>query len=275
MSNMKNSDGSDLPVQDNTGDLCANTSTEGVCLTKKTESDGTGSKKGTPDLSNGDIISKTDLLENMENQFDIDDLMQEHASQLGLKWNRDEPQTSENGSEESKVALISELVSMRSKILKDQFQRLETLHKRQSTRRSQLLGRNEFLRKKLSSKDFSEDDMGKAMMKLADEVVSHKKQCDAEWKSHDLECEKTYRKELGAWVAAKKKLHTKSIKHEDKGMHTLYLLIQGKQHTVVITEDCDDGGFVGRCEKLHANSQGETFDEVVKNMRDAISLHSE
>ena len=272
MSSLKNSDGSDLPVQGNTGDLCANTSAEGVCLTKKSESDGTGSKKVvTPDLSNGDNISETDLLDNMENRFDIDDLIQEHASQLGLKWNRDEPQTSEDGSGESKVALISELVSMRNRFLKDQLERLDTLSKRQNTQRTQLLDRNTFLRKKLSSKDFSEEDMRKHLARLADEVGSYHKRCYAECASFDPECEKTYRRELGAWVAAKKKPHTKSTKHENKCMHTLYLLIQGKQHTVVITEDRDDGGFVGRCEKLHANSQGETFDEAVKNMRDTIS----
>lgn len=43
-----------------------------------------------------------------------------------------------------------------------------------------------------------------------------------------------------------------------------------KDTAVVITEDPEDGGFVGRCDDLHANSQGDTFGEAVENTKEAV-----
>ena len=43
----------------------------------------------------------------------------------------------------------------------------------------------------------------------------------------------------------------------------------------MITSDQEDGGFVGRCDELHANSQGETYGEAVENMREAVGLAAE
>ena len=48
--------------------------------------------------------------------------------------------------------------------------------------------------------------------------------------------------------------------------------LQKKTYTVVITEDKEEGGFVGRCDELHANSQGETLGEIMENMNDVIKL---
>ena len=45
-----------------------------------------------------------------------------------------------------------------------------------------------------------------------------------------------------------------------------------KTFTITITEDEEDGGFVGRCDELHANSQGETYEETVENMKEAVEL---
>lgn len=50
--------------------------------------------------------------------------------------------------------------------------------------------------------------------------------------------------------------------------------IQKKTYSIMITRD-DDGIFVGRCDELHANSQGETFGEIVENMREAVELAAE
>ena len=50
--------------------------------------------------------------------------------------------------------------------------------------------------------------------------------------------------------------------------------VQKKTYSVMITKD-DDGIFVGRCDELHANSQGETFGEIVENMREAVELAAE
>lgn len=50
--------------------------------------------------------------------------------------------------------------------------------------------------------------------------------------------------------------------------------MQKKTYSVMITRD-DDGIFVGRCDELHANSQGETFGEIVENMREAVELAAE
>ena len=50
--------------------------------------------------------------------------------------------------------------------------------------------------------------------------------------------------------------------------------IQKKTYSIIITKD-DDGIFIGRCDELHANSQGETFGEIVENMREAVELAAE
>lgn len=47
---------------------------------------------------------------------------------------------------------------------------------------------------------------------------------------------------------------------------------QKKIYTVVLTLDREDGGYVGRCDELHANSQGETYGEVMENMKDVMEL---
>ena len=51
--------------------------------------------------------------------------------------------------------------------------------------------------------------------------------------------------------------------------------VQKKTYSVVITKDDDDRIFVGRCEELHANSQGETFGIVIENMKEAIEIAAE
>ncbi|WOV93343.1 MAG: type II toxin-antitoxin system HicB family antitoxin [Candidatus Nitrosoabyssus spongiisocia] len=48
--------------------------------------------------------------------------------------------------------------------------------------------------------------------------------------------------------------------------------VQGKKYTVVITSDDIDGGFVGVCDELNAFSDGETYDEIKKNMKEAVKL---
>ncbi len=50
--------------------------------------------------------------------------------------------------------------------------------------------------------------------------------------------------------------------------------IQKKTYTIIITPDSIDGGFVGRCDELHANSQGETYGEIMENMKEAVELAS-
>ena len=51
--------------------------------------------------------------------------------------------------------------------------------------------------------------------------------------------------------------------------------MQKKTYEVVITKDEDEGGFIGRCDELHANSQGETYGEVMENMKEAVELAAE
>ncbi len=51
-------------------------------------------------------------------------------------------------------------------------------------------------------------------------------------------------------------------------------IMEKKTYTVIITQDKEEGGFVGRCDELHANSQGETYGEIVENMKDVVSLTS-
>ena len=51
--------------------------------------------------------------------------------------------------------------------------------------------------------------------------------------------------------------------------------IQKKTYTVVITHDKIDGGFVGVCDELNAFSQGETYGEIMENMKEAVELAAE
>lgn len=45
------------------------------------------------------------------------------------------------------------------------------------------------------------------------------------------------------------------------------------EYTVIIEKDPESGWFVGKCVQLpEAMSQGETLDELLDNMKDAISL---
>ena len=48
--------------------------------------------------------------------------------------------------------------------------------------------------------------------------------------------------------------------------------IQKKTYTVVLTPDLEEGGFVGTCGELHAVSEGDTFGEVMENMKEAMEL---
>lgn len=48
--------------------------------------------------------------------------------------------------------------------------------------------------------------------------------------------------------------------------------IQKKTFDVVITRDPEVGGFVGECAELHAYSEGDTFGEIMENMKEAIGL---
>ncbi len=51
--------------------------------------------------------------------------------------------------------------------------------------------------------------------------------------------------------------------------------IQKKTYTVIITKDLEEGGFVGRCDELHAVSEGDTFGEIMENMKEAVDLAAE
>ena len=48
-----------------------------------------------------------------------------------------------------------------------------------------------------------------------------------------------------------------------------------KTYAIVIDSDEEyDGRFVGRCDELHANSQKETYGEIMKNMKETVELAS-
>ena len=48
--------------------------------------------------------------------------------------------------------------------------------------------------------------------------------------------------------------------------------IQKKTFDVVITKDTQVGGFIGECSELHAYSEGDTFGQIIENMKEAIEL---
>ena len=48
--------------------------------------------------------------------------------------------------------------------------------------------------------------------------------------------------------------------------------LQKKIYKITITKDNNEGGFIGRCDELHANSQGETYGEIMENMKEAVEL---
>lgn len=47
---------------------------------------------------------------------------------------------------------------------------------------------------------------------------------------------------------------------------------QRKTYTVMITRDTEEGGFVGTCDELRAVSEGDTFGEIMENMKEAVGL---
>ena len=49
-------------------------------------------------------------------------------------------------------------------------------------------------------------------------------------------------------------------------------VLQRKTYTVIITKDTDEGGFVGTCDELRAVSEGDTFGEIVENMKEAVGM---
>ena len=49
-------------------------------------------------------------------------------------------------------------------------------------------------------------------------------------------------------------------------------ILQKKTYTVVITKDVEEGGFVGMCDELRAVSEGDTFGEIMENMREAVGM---
>ncbi|MCE2498487.1 MAG: type II toxin-antitoxin system HicB family antitoxin [Nitrosopumilaceae archaeon] len=51
--------------------------------------------------------------------------------------------------------------------------------------------------------------------------------------------------------------------------------VQKKTYSVVITKDLEEGGFVGTCDELHAVSEGDTFGEMMGNIREAMELAAE
>ena len=57
-----------------------------------------------------------------------------------------------------------------------------------------------------------------------------------------------------------------------RGINIMSTTIQKKTYTIVLTPDLEEGGFVGTCDELHAVSEGDTFGEVMENMRDAMEL---
>ncbi len=52
-------------------------------------------------------------------------------------------------------------------------------------------------------------------------------------------------------------------------------IIQKKTYTVIITKDLEEDRFAGRCDELHANSEGNTFGEIMENMKEAVELAAE
>lgn len=60
-----------------------------------------------------------------------------------------------------------------------------------------------------------------------------------------------------------------------KDITSLSFAIQKKTYTITITPDDIDGGFVGACDELHAFSQGETFGEIMENIKEAVELAAE
>ncbi len=51
--------------------------------------------------------------------------------------------------------------------------------------------------------------------------------------------------------------------------------LQKKTYAIVITKDLEEGGFVGRCDELHAVSEGDKFGEIMENMKEAVDLAAE
>ncbi len=60
-----------------------------------------------------------------------------------------------------------------------------------------------------------------------------------------------------------------------EGNNIMSTIVQKKTYSVVITKDLEEGGFVGTCDELHAVSEGDTFGEIMENMKEAMELAAE
>lgn len=60
-----------------------------------------------------------------------------------------------------------------------------------------------------------------------------------------------------------------------EGINVMSTTAQKKTYSVVITKDPEEGGFVAICDELHAVSEGDTFGEMMENMREAMALAAE
>lgn len=60
-----------------------------------------------------------------------------------------------------------------------------------------------------------------------------------------------------------------------EGINAMSTTVQKKTYSVVITKDLEEGGFVATCDELHAVSEGDTFGEMMEDMREAMELAAE
>ena len=49
-------------------------------------------------------------------------------------------------------------------------------------------------------------------------------------------------------------------------------VVRKKTYTILIAPDKINGGFIGSCGELHAFSQGQTYGEIMENMKEAVEL---
>jgi predicted RNase H-like HicB family nuclease len=55
----------------------------------------------------------------------------------------------------------------------------------------------------------------------------------------------------------------------------LLVAVRGQEYVLTLTPDFEDGGYTIRCPAFNANSQGETEQEAIDNMIDAIEAYLE
>ena len=155
--------------------------------------------------------AKTDRVDNQKVELDSDAIIKEYASQLGVEWNCGSYGIPEYGHGQVKDALISELVSLRTKFLEFRIQIWNNTEWEKSRRGEIIRKSRKALNEKSSSGDYLFEELCSARKKHTKLVALHVRKFAVIVDCISPSCEMFCRRKLDAWISEKKKLHPELV----------------------------------------------------------------